>query len=590
MQVASAAYRPKGFALDYITYSGGGYGYTFASGETYYIPNSASVGPGGFTFQPGACIKFAPYASLVAPDVPVNFPSSGLDVVFTSKDDDLFGDPIAGSTGNPSYAASPAIWMYYPTSATTVERAKIRWAYTGIQDNEDSGAGVSPAVNASVFQNCSHGVVAHLPTEAIVVSDSSYCHVTYPLSGEYTRLVGALVDLCPGSTDPHISASFEGLNQQQAGDYVPDTMGAAGPDHFMTVLNGQGSCSVAVYDKRTGQKVSPDINLYNFLSVTVNGIPYYATSDPRILYDPTCQRWIACAIGLVGDFSQSTLMLGVSHGPNPVGNGGQNWVTQNWKMYVIPVQSSVGNLDYPTLGVDGNGIYIAVRNLDANNIGLDVVALPKQPFIDETAPAVQESRFIIHYYDPNWGWGPVVQPASNFDPVAPSDPEWLITDWNNFRCAPITWEDDIEHGGRKPILGAWTDLGYPPDSWTFPETAHQLGSDCLIDLDFHGHEQTPLGGAVRNLDGVQNLWTCRNVWVNSDGNNDDGLADRVAVEWLKIQTTPTPHIADWGRIYDEDPNTDDPMSYYYPSIAVNSKGDMVLGFSGSNRANYISDY
>src|SRR5687767_14497877 len=50
-------------------------------------------------------------------------------------------------------------------------------------------------------------------------------------------------------------ANFTGL---QWGDYQtpPDTMGAAGPSHFMTTLNSGNLSSVAVYNKYTGVKLS----------------------------------------------------------------------------------------------------------------------------------------------------------------------------------------------------------------------------------------------------------------------------------------------------------------------------------------------
>jgi hypothetical protein len=62
----------------------------------------------------------------------------------------------------------------------------------------------------------------------------------------------------------------------------------------------------------------------------------------------------------------------------------------------------------------------------------------------------------------------------------------------------------------------------------------------------------------------------------------------LAIEWFKIQTTPTVTIADTGRLFDN--AATDPMNYYYPSLAVNKNGDMVIGFSGSSAIERMGAY
>ena len=69
--------------------------------------------------------------------------------------------------------------------------------------------------------------------------------------------------------------------------------------------------------------------------------------------------------------------------------------------------------------------------------------------------------------------------------------------------------------------------------------------------------------------------------------------DRSACEWFKLQIVGTGDSAslsqsDTGRVRDplnenkfvaNSPST--PWSYYFPSLVVNSRGDLVMGFSGS---------
>jgi hypothetical protein len=87
---------------------------------------------------------------------------------------------------------------------------------------------------------------------------------------------------------------------------------------------------------------------------------------------------------------------------------------------------------------------------------------------------------------------------------------------------------------------------------------------------------------------TQYLWTCQHIGVHTNGNNNFTNADRTAVEWFKIQTTPSVSIADHDRIYDN--ATTGPKFCYFPSLAVNKNGDMVIGFSGSNDGDRMSAY
>jgi hypothetical protein len=67
--------------------------------------------------------------------------------------------------------------------------------------------------------------------------------------------------------------------------------------------------------------------------------------------------------------------------------------------------------------------------------------------------------------------------------------------------------------------------------------------------------------------------------------------NRTGVQWLKMRVDATNGSLSYGahgRVYDPNPNN--PLYYYFPSLMVNCAGDMVMGFSGSSATNYISAY
>jgi hypothetical protein len=93
---------------------------------------------------------------------------------------------------------------------------------------------------------------------------------------------------------------------------------------------------------------------------------------------------------------------------------------------------------------------------------------------------------------------------------------------------------------------------------------------------------------LRSLNNTQYLWTCHHIWVDEYGTNGAPSADRAAVAWYQIRLSPSVSITNAGRVFDN--ASTNPRFYYYPSLAVNRNGDMVIGFSGSSVNDYVSGY
>jgi len=219
-----------------------------------------------------------------------------------------------------------------------------------------------------------------------------------------------------------------------------------------------------------------------------------------------------------------------------------------------------------------------------------IAAIPKAPHINGTADPVQ-SNFIL---DLTTFSSPVLQTALNFDPITTDDPAWFLwlngsptggkfyynrLKWTHGFAAVPEWQDSP--WGQLTLSQSYYVLVFGGI------TARQLGNTKRVRLA--QQVSSLMMAMVRNIGGIQYLWTCRQIGVNSAGNNDDGLADRSAVEWFRIQTTPsvtTPPLS--GRIYDTAASNF--KFYYMPSLVVNQKGDMVVGFSGSSESEYISAY
>ena len=92
------------------------------------------------------------------------------------------------------------------------------------------------------------------------------------------------------------------------------------------------------------------------------------------------------------------------------------------------------------------------------------------------------------------------------------------------------------------------------------------------------------------------LWTCSHVGLDGAGGDYDGdetgtAVDRSGAQWAKLQLGSEPNpltYAATGKVFDAAANS--PYNFYMPSLMVNSRGDMVMGFSGSKSTEYIGAF
>jgi hypothetical protein len=418
-----------------------------------------------------------------------------------------------------------------------------------------------------------------------------------------------------------IVANFPGIKQQgESGTEVavPDTMGGVGPDHFIVLLNGNKS--VAVLDKYSGARVSwPETTLRDFFTLNVQSYPpdrslegvhprLGGVLDPQILYDIHSGRWIASAVesgGTPTGWNQN-IILAISNTNSPIGNGnaGAQWVAQNWTKYLIPIVASTTmcDVDRDTLGVDANGIYLTSIDGSGNpgcSPGARVAALRKQQFINGAAPTV----VMPYVFEVGQTWDPndpefisIVQPAVNFQSIAITDPAWFIfvkgqdlfynrLEWPATPSGAPDW--GFPTWQSLHITTPFRELRIAANDIDAPQFGRPDPSKNKIDID--GRLQT---ARITKINGDQYLWTCHAVGVNRNGTNASppNQADRSAVAWYKIRLHDPVEIIgpESGRIYDS--AADNPMHYYFPSIAVNNAGAMLLGFSGSSLNDYVGTF
>jgi thrombospondin type 3 repeat protein len=200
VQIARAAYVPRGFVLDYVAVGSSG-DFTFASGVTYLAGGFFN---GTVTFQPGCIVKLSSggglsvYGSLVC-----NGNGSSYSIL-TSKNEDLYGEPIPGSTGNPTYTASAALEIYYPDTDMTASYLNIRWAQTGVLYSY--GTATSHTLNSIRFEKCQVGV--DVRASVVSISSSQFENSDTGLSVNDSTVSLSNVTKCNVTTEYVYSGTF----------------------------------------------------------------------------------------------------------------------------------------------------------------------------------------------------------------------------------------------------------------------------------------------------------------------------------------------------------------------------------------------
>ena len=152
----------------------------------------------------------------------------------------------------------------------------------------------------------------------------------------------------PQQNSPATTADFQGLTDDNTA-YPPDTHGAVGTNHVVTMLNTQVRIQT-----RAGTTIQT-MTLPQFWSSTNIG-SYFVVFDPRIIYDPFNHRWIATAV-VDYDSSNSGILIAVSRTSSPTNTGDAGWNIRR-------VKADSGSqrwADFPMLGFCRDWIVVSAN-------------------------------------------------------------------------------------------------------------------------------------------------------------------------------------------------------------------------------------
>ncbi len=370
-----------------------------------------------------------------------------------------------------------------------------------------------------------------------------------------------------------------GSSTTNSASLPPDSNGEIGPSDYVEFING----IFAVYNKTNGHRRSLKTDL-DFWAGAGVGIDVSdgtsGVSDPRIIYDPASQRWFASQVDFdyQVDFDTLTITLGtndfllaVSVTADPNGE----WIGTSFPSDPDGLYFA----DFPTLGVDSQGVYLAGDMFDSNgdpftatDLGCALVSFPKADLL--ASPPVFSTR-TWHGVRSFADRGQIYQPATCRDGsavgkiLAAGD----IGNDSNFHSNVVSFSVQNVAGPGPATLGPSTFATVPP--YMVPYNA-ALGAPIFTALQ--PDSTTTLQANDARF--------CAKAYIvggviygvhNSESNG------RIVIRWYRINAA-NGSLLEAGTI--ADPNLD----LFYPSVAANPGGTAVIAYNGSGLGTYVSCY
>lgn len=347
----------------------------------------------------------------------------------------------------------------------------------------------------------------------------------------------------PEGLSPSLAASFPAMDDDGTAA-PPDAAGAAGLHHLMAMTRS----GVRVQD-RTGTVLST-MTLQSFWAPAGGPLDVF---NPRLAYDPWRHRWIAAAAANARS-SNSAVLVGVSATADPTGV---------WHLYKVDADpADLRWADFPILGFNKDWVVVSVNmfGLATAPMQVNIYAFNKTNLYDGGAGAYTLLR------DTD-GSGFALAPAMTADPALPV--LYLVDDYDNLDAQLRVSRINGPLGAETLTLGCAYVQG--PATWQY-----NFAADAL-----------PQAGTGRKIDaGDARILSCvyRNgsLWVAHTCFLPTANPTLCGAQWW--QFTPEGVLIQSGRLLDPSGQ----VFYAYPTLAVNQRNDMMLGFSRFSPTNFAA--
>jgi hypothetical protein len=363
-------------------------------------------------------------------------------------------------------------------------------------------------------------------------------------------LVGSTVGLSAVGDGVRIVRSFP-RNKGPGWKQSIDVGGAVGPRHVVDF----DVAGFVVHDKASG-KILRQLSTREFWKrVKPAGklVPQKNANDARMLYDPLSKRWFACAAGTTAP----DCFLAVSTNSDP---------TKPWHGAKLPLPRIN---PYMKMGVDRNGLYVCSCNGNSDlNKGTNCYVIPKKDVLADAGPVLKRAQT---FKDLQFSTMPAMDPDAGKRADSPAillANEFLKGTCSRLYLYKITWSrskasiSDVQtiRLSRKYLT---------PDNSTPQMEAFQPKPGPKLRA----------GGGGRRIDSAfvrkGSVFGCNGAKRKRDS--------RPGILWYEVR------IRD-GRLIQEGFVDSPDRDFIFPSVAVDRKGNLGIGCTGTSETEFPSVY
>ncbi|MEM8964351.1 MAG: hypothetical protein AAGD38_22890, partial [Acidobacteriota bacterium] len=335
----------------------------------------------------------------------------------------------------------------------------------------------------------------------------------------------------------------------------PDTVGAVGPNHYISMVNAS---RFAIWDK-SGNNLVPPTTL-NTLWGGGSSPCQDGDGDPIVEYDDLADRWLMQEFDLTGN----TFCIYISRGPNPV--------TDGWFSYAF---SSVDFPDYPQYGVWPDAYYVG--SFESPQLG--IYAFDRANMLAGTFATFQ--RFTIPQLN---GSSPRVTRILPADLDGANGPP--VDAPNPFVRSVHSTQDSTDQTTRLEIWEFDVDWDNPGNStFTQVQTLNPQPFALLPCAPFV-RDCVPQPGTSNRIDALFNRALRRLQYRNHDGGFETMVLNQVVdaggsggTRWWELRRTG--FGTDW-ELRQDSTYAPDGTYRFMGSAAMNGNGDIALGYSASS--------
>ncbi len=341
------------------------------------------------------------------------------------------------------------------------------------------------------------------------------------------------------------------------GSFSPaDPAGAVGPGHVLTMVNGQ----VLIQDK-VGARLAPDTTLAAFWAST----GATTISGPRVVYDQSVARFVA-TVAADAQTASSAVLLAISDNSDP---------TLGWTFYSIEADPTAAVWVH-SLNIGFNDRWITITG-NTSPVGGTTFAGASMWVIEKTT-ALAGGPLTVEFFPVGFdmtfglrgfGLAPCVTFGLEPTQYIVDTQQVMIAGFSVLRLSKVTENTTL---GR-PVWAVAADSIVIPGTGLFGVTnlfdvnqidAHQGGTPVRIET---------------NDSRIQNA-VLRNgrIWATHSGGLPVSGVTRTSTFWYELDPLAMPFPIVQSGVIGSGLST----HHFYPSIAVNASGDVMLAFARSD--------